>query len=274
MDRGIVVSELESATAATGPADLRTRFEPALTAKPATSTQSPEDVLSGILLDLQSANALMAAGLAMNEHGRGADSKFLNDTVAQIQATSSAVGSQIAKSTALRFAPQKEPSANLDDALKLFRESADRTLHSIDSGTKGVIGSAFDKLKEVDKSKVSEAIDNLGRSFDVDDPEKADVTDPEGKALRMLIRNFWEVLEIETSAKFSAVIWKEIQPWVPLLLQDRVEEIKLPNGVELRHVLNAAWLARVRSDDNLQSLNAAVKTLQVRVKNYQEREGG
>ncbi len=167
MDRAIVISELEAATSSIPPSDLRTRFEPALAAKPAMPSQSPEDVLSGILLELQSANALMAAGLAMNEHGRGADPKFLNDTVAQIQATSSDVGLQIAKSTALGFAPQTEPSANQVDALKLFRESADRTLQSIDSGTKRVIGSAFEKLKEVDKSKVSEAIDNLGKSFEV-----------------------------------------------------------------------------------------------------------
>ncbi len=107
-------------------------------------------------------------------------------------------------------------------------------------------------------------------NLNIDDPGKADVTDPEGKTLRMLIRNFWEVLELETSAIFSAGIWKEIQPWVPLLLDGKVEEIKLPNGVELRHVLNAAWLARVRSDNTLQSLSEAVKKLQDRVKTYQE----
>ncbi len=166
MDRGIVIVELEAASTATLPNDLRARFEPAATT-PVASLRSPEDVLSGILLELQSANALMAAGLAMNEHGGGPDSRFLSDTVAQIQSTSSDLKSHIAASAKMQFAPQQEASTTLVESLKLFRDSAGRTLESIAGGTESLISSAFGKLKEVDQSKVSQAIDNLGKSFEV-----------------------------------------------------------------------------------------------------------
>ncbi len=166
MDRGIVIVELEAATSATPPTDLRARFQPAAVT-PAAAPTSPEDVLSGILLELQSANTLMAAGLAMNEHGGGAESQFLGDAVAQIRSTSSDLGSHLAKSSKLQFAPKAEPSATLEEAMKLFRDSAGRTLESIAGGTESVISSAFHKLKEVDQSKVSQAIDNLGKSFEI-----------------------------------------------------------------------------------------------------------
>lgn len=124
MDRGLIMVELEAAARGTSARDLRLRFQPAA-ATPVSAPPSPEDVLSGILLELQSANALMAAGLAMNEHGRGAQSQFLNDTVSEVRSTSLELGPHIAR---LQFAPQVEPSTTLEKALKLFRNSADRAL--------------------------------------------------------------------------------------------------------------------------------------------------
>jgi|SRR5882724_2157122 len=166
MDRSLVIAELEAATSTILPADLRARFEPAV-ATVAVAPQSAEDALSRILLEFQSANALMAAGIAMNEHGNGGDSQYLSDAVAQIRSTSSELGTHIAESTKLRFAPQTKPSATPEAARKLFRDSASRTLESIAGGTESVISSAFSKLKAVDQAKVSEAIDNLGKSFQV-----------------------------------------------------------------------------------------------------------
>jgi hypothetical protein len=166
MDRGIALVNLESASAITT-GDLRARFEPGSDSRPPTVSELPEDTLAGLLLELQSANALMSAGMALNEHGGGADTGFLDKAIAQTRSTGLDIGAHIAKSTELQFAPQTEASKTLEDALKLFRDSAKRTLDSIAGGTEGVINSAFEKLKDVDKSKVSEAIDNLGESFEI-----------------------------------------------------------------------------------------------------------
>lgn len=110
--------------------------------------------------------------------------------------------------------------------------------------------------------------------LNIDDPREAANTDPAGAGVRLLIRRFWNTLEFETSAKFGVAIWNESQPWVELLLQDKVDQINVPNGVELRHLLNAAWLARVDPERNPRNdLNAAVKTLQDKIKERQEKKG-
>jgi hypothetical protein len=166
MDPALAIVELEAAGSTIPPADLRARFEPVAGTGPA-SPPSAEDVFSRILLELQSANALMAAGMAMNEHGAGAEPRFLNDAVAQIRSTSSDLAAHMAKSTKLQFAPATKPSVTPEDALRLFGDSARRTLESIAGGTESVISSAFSKLKDVDQSKVSQAIDDLGKSFQV-----------------------------------------------------------------------------------------------------------
>lgn len=117
----------------------------------------------------------------------------------------------------------------------------------------------------------------LGQSIlnlDIDNADDADRTDPDGTGVRALIRSFWKTLESETSAKFGVAIWTESEPWADLLLRDKAEQVKVPNGVELRHVLNAAWLARVHPDRNLtDDLNAAVRKLQDKVQERQEKKG-
>ncbi len=111
-------------------------------------------------------------------------------------------------------------------------------------------------------------------NLDVDKADEADTTDPDGTGVRALVRSFWKTLEFETSAKFGAAIWTDSQPWAPLLLEDKADQINVPNGVELRHLLNAAWLARVSPDRNLRlDLNSAVKRLQDKVKERQDRKG-
>lgn len=165
MDRSVALRDFEAATTTTT-ANLHMSFEPGEQAGPTTQA-SPEDALSQLLLELQSANALMSAGMALNEHGRGADSKYLDEAVSQTRAVSLDVASQHAESNQLHFEPQTRSSEKLDDAVKLFRSSADRALESIASGTEGVISSAFEKLKDVDRSKVTEAIADLGKSFEI-----------------------------------------------------------------------------------------------------------
>ena len=164
MDKSIAIVELEAATSS--PVDLRARFEPAsTTSMPA--ARSPEDILSGILLELQSANALMAAGLAINEQGAEAEPKFLGEVVAQVESTASALEAHIAKSAQMQFAPQVEPSATTEQARKLCQESGSRALDSIADGTENIVRSVVAKLKQLDQATVIRAIENLGSSFEV-----------------------------------------------------------------------------------------------------------
>jgi hypothetical protein len=111
-------------------------------------------------------------------------------------------------------------------------------------------------------------------NLNLDKPNHADNSDPEGKGVRILIEGLWTTLQSETSAKFGAEIWTEIEPWVGLLLEDNAEQIPVPNGAEMRHLLNAAWLARCDRDRNLKlDLNAAIKTLLSKVKERQQKKG-
>src|SRR5882724_352095 len=110
--------------------------------------------------------------------------------------------------------------------------------------------------------------------LNVGNPANANNSDPDGRGVRVLISGFWKTLELETSAKFGAAIWTESQPWAKLLLEDKADQINVPNGAELRHLLNAAWLARTDPQRNLKlDLNAAVKTLQNKLKERQEAKG-
>jgi len=90
----------------------------------------------------------------------------------------------------------------------------------------------------------------LPLNLDMETSQDADATDSEGAGLRILIGRFWKTLEFETSAKFGNAIWAEVQGWVRPLLERNIDQITVPIGTELRHLLNAAWLARCHPDRN------------------------
>lgn len=69
-----------------------------------------------------------------------------------------------------------------------------------------------------------------------------------GAGVRILVRVFWKTLRSVTSAGFVVDVWNEIQKWVPDLIAGKVENIQIATGAELRHVLNAGWLARISSE--------------------------
>jgi hypothetical protein len=74
------------------------------------------------------------------------------------------------------------------------------------------------------------------------DKQRADV---DKKRARILVNALWDTLSVSTSVPFTSDVWNESQLWVKNLIEGTVDEIKIPNGAELRHVLNAAWIARV-----------------------------
>lgn len=62
----------------------------------------------------------------------------------------------------------------------------------------------------------------------------------------VLVNALWKTLTAGAFPPFTAVIWNQIgDEWVDKLLAGKVDEIEVPPAAELRHVLNAVWLARV-----------------------------
>jgi hypothetical protein len=61
----------------------------------------------------------------------------------------------------------------------------------------------------------------------------------------LLVEALWSMPAITTSAAFTVQVWNDAQSWVTPLLNGKPREIQLPAAAEMRHVLNAAWLARV-----------------------------
>jgi hypothetical protein len=61
----------------------------------------------------------------------------------------------------------------------------------------------------------------------------------------LLVEALWNTPAIATSAAFTVQVWNDVQSWVKPLLSGKPGEIQLPAAAEMRHVLNAVWLARV-----------------------------
>lgn len=107
-----------------------------------------------------------------------------------------------------------------------------------------------------------------------DGSAEVDPADAEGTGIRTLVRNFRNTLHTATSTPFGVDMWNQIRDWVKLLLADRAGEIVVSEGAELRHLLNAAWQARVDPDrDPERDLNRAVKALQDKFKERQQKKG-
>jgi hypothetical protein len=163
-DPGIAIKDLE--VAASPLADSRLRFAAApggTAAAEAAAFSNLQDALAAAMLELQSANLLMSAGIAKNEHGAGANDKPLRVTLADISTTRTSVQT----GATFGFAASSKPSATLEEAAALFRTNAGKALDAITDGTVSIINSAAEQLKKMDGAKVLEAIDRLGQSFEV-----------------------------------------------------------------------------------------------------------
>jgi hypothetical protein len=103
-----------------------------------------------------------------------------------------------------------------------------------------------------------------------DYPSSAATSDPEGNGTRLLMKTFADVLSRVTSPGFVAVVWDDIRSWVDPLLDGDVSKarINIPRGAELRHVFNAAWIARTHPDrqPNIVDLTETVRQLRDRVR--------
>lgn len=167
IDRSIAIQDLESAAKATTASELVLRFAGGGSSAGAGFPVliSPEDVLSGVLLDVQAANVLLSAGIALNEHGRGSTTEFLNNSMAEIQNSGAIVTQNLAAQARLPFSPESGiKSANVEEAKKLFSENANAALKEIVSEAALVVGDILKNLKKFGGAKVWEGIQKLGES--------------------------------------------------------------------------------------------------------------
>jgi hypothetical protein len=99
----------------------------------------------------------------------------------------------------------------------------------------------YAKIRERIENAWAEAIDQSGgRQNAVDDKLLSD----EKKRVETLVEALFKTPGAAFSP-FTEQMWGEAQGWVQHLLAEKWEQIQIPQGAELRHVLNAAWLARV-----------------------------
>jgi hypothetical protein len=91
--------------------------------------------------------------------------------------------------------------------------------------------------------------------------EEKQVADDKLRATN-LVKALWTTLKGSTSPPFTVEIWNDINGWVAPLLKGEVDQIPMPHGAELRHVLNAVWLARVHPDRKKDITDIAYKLAQ------------
>jgi hypothetical protein len=123
--------------------------------------EDPEDSLREILFDVQSANLLIAAGLATE--GPRPIASHLSQALDQIEQTQAVA---TAPATGFLFAAGSSVmSANLDSAKLTFRTDAQFALDRFVTEAKEVIQSVLDQLKKLDPAKIAEALEGLGKPF-------------------------------------------------------------------------------------------------------------
>jgi hypothetical protein len=79
-------------------------------------------------------------------------------------------------------------------------------------------------------------------------PETANETDPQGAGIRLLIEVFARVMDNGFVPAFTPEMWAQAEEISAELMKNSTTDVKLPNGADLRHVLNAGWLARIHPD--------------------------
>ena len=127
----------------------------------------PEDALSAALLNLQSANLLMSAGVALREGNSTGETLPFDDAVAHVQ-TTLAEASTNAQGYRQGFAPEQTiRSSDVDAARQTFRSSADIVLKELVDGGLEVSSAVLHGLAKLDSGQVRVAFSKLGESVEI-----------------------------------------------------------------------------------------------------------
>ncbi len=139
----------------------------------AIQTRVTEDVLASVLVDLDVANVLLAAGAARGETGEKADPKLLDEALLRLQNSTQSIEQSLASplgadSVPGRFGfsedkpPEEVKSADLPAAVKTAATRANDTLNGLVSEAKATANGAIQALSKLDDAKVLEALSKLG----------------------------------------------------------------------------------------------------------------
>jgi len=124
-----------------------------------------EDGLSAILLDVQSANLLMSAGLALNEGGARGPNMF-DEAVNHIEEARMDAKAELSKPSHYAAAAAIK-SDTLDSARETFTTNSQAVLSEFVAEAAKVINSVVEQLKKLESAKILEAMTRLGASVPV-----------------------------------------------------------------------------------------------------------
>ncbi len=126
-----------------------------------------EDILAGVVTDLQVANVLMAAGQAVGETPATPNPALLDEAIRTLERTvTRAKSTDAAGAGALRFAfietPATAADATTEQGPAPFAERARETLRAIVKGTESALSDTFSRLANLVPGDVMGALTSLG----------------------------------------------------------------------------------------------------------------
>jgi hypothetical protein len=107
---------------------------------------------------------------------------------------------------------------------------------------------AYEKIRADLERAWYSAIDQVSprlESSRADHESDKERSNKDSERLECPVEELWRLLEAEACAPFTVEQWNAVEDWPPMLLQGRIDEISIKPGMELRHVLNAVWRARI-----------------------------
>jgi hypothetical protein len=127
---------------------------------------APEEVMSAILVDIQSGNLLISAGLALHEAGIVADGSHLDEAVQHISSIQASFMQPAA--APLGFAAASGiKSATLGAAKETFRTNCESALKGIIDDAATTIGGVAERLRHVDPAAISNGFGKLGEPVQI-----------------------------------------------------------------------------------------------------------
>jgi hypothetical protein len=129
---------------------------------------APENALSAIVFDAESANVLLAAGVALNEHRQGADRALLSQSLDNMELSKATVRADLTATELRSFdAAKGVRSKDLPSARESFRVNADGVVDDFVGKAAEVVSAVFDRLEKLEPAKVVEGLQDLGRTFQI-----------------------------------------------------------------------------------------------------------
>lgn len=133
-----------------------------------------EDLFASVLVDVQIANVLMAAGQNLGETGSAPEPRLLDEVLVNLENTKRSLESSMARplaegTRAGRFGfaddlggAKPVPAADLPSAIKRFTDGSNDTLVSLVDEAQGVVKYIYDAMAKIDGQKVLDALVRLG----------------------------------------------------------------------------------------------------------------